>query len=312
MAGVMYLVYRRVSQIITAWFSPDQYERSYPLVKFGLRLSGFVLIFLALIGPYFIDQRGDSQEVGREIYLLLDVSASMNTADLAPSRLEKARQAISALLPQLQGDRVGLILFTENAYVQCPLTRDLGAVSLFLNMAQTRQYTQTGTQFRAALSVAMDRFLNVERNDSRSARAIVLISDGEDFGDTYVSLLERMRQAGIVLIPVGIGSYTGGPVPHFQQDRQVGFKRYEDGTQVISRLEDTRLKELATSFGTRYVSITDAGDDLNDVARQLRDIQVRVLVKSQEAVKANLYQFLLFPALVCLLITMFLMPIRKI
>ena len=310
--GIMFLVYKRVNQIIDIWFSEDQYERSRPLTKFFLRSAGFILLFVGLLGPYWGNYEQKIGVVAREFYIVMDVSASMNAEDIKPSRLERMKRELKQLIAKLKGDKIGLILFTENAYVQCPLTHDHEAVSMFLDMAETEQFAQTGTQFRSALATAMDRFVNTESSDPNTSRSIILVSDGEDFGDTYASLIERLKDARIEVFTVGVGTYEGAPIPQKTEQNIQSFKRYEDGTMVISRLVDEDLKSIASEFGTHYVSLDEPYDNLGELERQIYSLTASPIEAQMEKVENNRYQIFLFFSVIFLFSSMFLMPIRKV
>ncbi|MEM7657992.1 MAG: VWA domain-containing protein, partial [Bacteroidota bacterium] len=287
-------------------------DRNYPLLKLGLRGLGFILLFIAMLGPYWGTKEESTTMSSREIYLLLDVSASMNAQDVMPSRLDKAKQTLTELIRQMKGEKIGLILFTEQAYVQCPLTRDHQAVQLFLELAQPQQFTQTGTQFRSALAVAMDRFINVDKTSQKIGRGIVLVSDGEDFGDKYVSLVERLKGANITVFPLGVGTYEGAPIPHFANDSRDGFKRYEDGTMAISRLVEDDLRSMADEFGTDYLHLDDPFLDVGMLREQIYERTASPVETSSEEISNNTYQLFVFLSVVCLLLSMFMMPIRQI
>lgn len=309
--GILFLVYKRVIQISTAWFSPDQYARSYPFTKFALRASGFLLLFAALIGPYWSTSEQQINILGREIYILMDVSSSMNTRDVQPSRLDRAKQELKKVIDHLEGDKIGLILFTESAYVQCPLTPDHDAVKLFIDLAETEQYAQKGTQFRRALTRALERFRATPQVDEKVSRAIILVSDGEDFGDSYASLIDRLKRANVKVFPVGIGTYGGGPIPQDADDDQ-NYKRRPDGTMIVSRLIDENLKEIAQTFGTEYQRISQPTDDLVALETQIYNMTASPLEASIELVENNRFQAVLFLAVMLLLASLFLMPIRKV
>ena len=310
--GILYLVYRRGAGMARSWFSPDQYERSHPLLKFGLRAGGLLCLFTALIGPYAGTREAPVTIASRDIYLLLDVSASMNAEDVRPSRLIRAKQALQQLIKDFQGDRLGLILFTDQPYVQCPLTRDHQTVSLFLEMAETEQYSQRGTQFRPALAVVLDRFGQDSSPEIDVSRAVILVSDGEDFGDSYASLVDRLRQAHVKVFPVGVGTYEGGPVPLVEQERRTGFRRYEDGSMVISRLVDEDLRQIASQFDTDYVQLGGDDSGLEALRNQIYALTATPWETRIEEVNRNTYQLFLFLAVAMLLGSMFLMPIRKV
>ncbi len=309
--GVIFLVYRRVSMIIRTWFGEEEYKRSYPFLKFVLRAVAFVFLFIALVGPFWREKERKVSIMGREIYILLDVSSSMNAQDIQPSRLEKARQELKQLVYSLRGDKMGVIVFSEYAYVQCPLTRDYRAVSLFLDMAETRQFAQTGTQFRSALAAALERFISEENRSEHTNRAIILVSDGEDYGDTYASIIDRLRQSNIQVFTVGIGTPEGAPIPEFVNQEQRGYKTYPDGSTAISRLLDEHLVSIAQQFGTEYTAIDAPYKRLDGLVEQLLLLTSSPLESKIEKVENNRYQLFLFVSLFCLLFSLFLMPVRK-
>ncbi|MCI4668905.1 MAG: VWA domain-containing protein [Bacteroidia bacterium] len=308
--GIMFLVYKRVGQIIQTWFSSDQYARSYPFLKFILRGSSFALLFIALLGPYSETREEQVSIMGREVYIILDVSASMNATDIHPSRLSKAKQEIKKLVDHLKGDKIGLIVYTEHPYNQCPLTQDHEAVKLFIDMAQTDQYQQTGTQLRSALVMALDRFQNTQKDASQISRAIVLISDGEDYGDSYTSLFHRLKDQNIKVFPVGIGTAAGAPVPVAPNSRD--YKRMKDKSVIISRLVDDDLRRFANEFGTTYVRLDNDLKNLDELISQIYSMTATPLEVSIEQVANNRFQFFLFAAIILLFASMIVMPIRKV
>ncbi len=308
--GIMFLVYKRVGQITDTWFSADQYGRSYPFLKFVLRGSAFTLMFIALMGPYIETREEQVSIMGREVYIIMDVSASMNAADIQPSRLTKAKQELKMLVNYLKGDKIGLIVYTEHPYNQCPLTQDHEAVKLFIDMAKTDQYVQTGTQLRSALVMALDRFKNTLKGASQVSRAIILVSDGEDFGGGYTSLIHRLKSENIRVFPVGIGTEEGAPVPVQPNGRD--FKRLEDGSVVISRLEDENLKAMAREFGTTYICLDSDLKNLEPLKNQIYSMTATPLEVSIEQVANNRFQFFLFSSIILLFVSMVIMPIRKV
>jgi Ca-activated chloride channel family protein len=308
--AILYMVFRRVSGIIQTWFGEEEYERSWPITKTALRAGAVLLLFLAMLGPHWGTLEDDLPLMSRDIYFLLDVSASMNAQDLPGSRLEYAKKEIKALMEDFRGDNLGLIVFSDFAYLQCPLTRDHEVLELFLDLAKTQQFSQTGTRFRPALAKAMERFQG-QADDGVKSRAIVLISDGEDWGDTYASVVERLKRQQIEVYTVGVGTYAGGPVPNLASGG-VGFKSHPDGSMAISRLEDEDLKYIAEAFDTDYVRLQEQGDDLRDLRSQLKNLSASLVATQIRNVRQNRYQSFLFLSIMMLFVSMFLMPIRKV
>lgn len=308
--GIIYLVYRRVSYITTSWFSEDQYARSTPFTKLILRSAGLCLLFVSLLGPYWGSKQERVNALAREFYILLDVSASMNAEDIRPTRLKRVKRELRQLSAKLEGDKIGLILFTENAYVQCPLTLDHQSFLTFLDMAETYQYAQTGTQFRSALATAMDRFSKADTVEKNISRSIILISDGEDFGDTYASVIERLKDANIHVFTVGVGSYEGAPVPE-SDPKKKAYKRYEDGTTVISRLVDDDLLSIAKEFNTEYVNLNASEKNLSDLEEQIFQLSSSPIEARTGQIENNRYQVFLFFSIILIVLSLFMMPIRK-
>lgn len=311
--AILYLVYRRVGGLLGAWFGEDEYARSYPFSKTILRAVAFVALFLALIGPFWGEAEDDLPLLSRDIYILLDISASMNAKDVESSRLEYAKQQLKQLIRDFQGDNFGLILFSDYAYVQCPLTRDHEVMETFLDMAITEQFAQNGTRFRPALSKALERFqTQIEGGDVRS-RAVIVVSDGEDWGDTYASLVERMKRQRITVYSVGVGTYEGSVVPNLTStSNRTGVKTLPDGTPAISRLLDEDLRYISESFDTEYVLLEEKGDDLSSLRKQIKQLSASPVASQLMKVRQDRYQAFLFLAIVLLFLSLFMMPIRKV
>ena len=309
--GIIYLVYRRVKGITNSWFDPKEIRWNFPQLKFWLRFFALILTLISLTGPYLSEGEQEVDVLGREIYLLLDVSSSMNATDIKPSRLEKAKRELKILIEALKGDRIGLIVFTDYAYVQCPLTSDYQMLITFLDLVKTDQFNQTGTQYRNALAASLDRLVNMDANGQAVNKGLVLISDGGDFGDTYTSIIDRLKQKQIKLYPVGIGSYEGTTIPSDPLFPQGAKMRDEDGAPVISYLIDEPLKLMAREFGTKYLTISESYMGLDALEKQLMKLDASPYATQLQLVEKNQYRLFLLPACICLFISLIIMPIKK-
>jgi len=303
-------IWHHAEHIIRVWFDTHEYRHSYPQTKFYLRAGGLFFLALALLGPYIPAGGNSSSTLSREIYFLIDVSASMNCEDVRPTRLRKVKREVKELLKSLAGDKVGLIVFTDNAFVQCPLTSDIHTVEMFLDMVETHQFTQTGTNFRSALSVALDSLTSSRKGRKEVSQGIILISDGEDFGEGFGSVADRLRENYIKVFAVGVGTYEGTPVPRMQGGQANGFYQLADGGSAVSRLTDDRLRELADMSGTSYTAIQLPHEGLASLQEQLYSLSYSPAARAQEKVEANTYQIFLLIALILLGASMVIMPIR--
>lgn len=310
LAVVLVILYIRSNSAVKIWFRPHEYTFFLPEIKLILRGVAIIFLTLAMMGPWWGRIEQQINQLGREVYFLVDVSASMNCDDIKPSRIQKVKKEIRGMVNQMKGDRVGLIVFTTDAYVQCPLTNDYKAVNLFLDLLGTEQFSSTGTDFRAALSKALDRFANSEQSEQKITRSIILISDGEHFGDEYGSVVERLKQNDIEVFTVGVGTYMGGKVPEYRRGQIVGYKQSKDGSLAISKLDDTSLQSLSNDFDTKYHRIDDQIDNLDPVLDQIEMQSASVVGRETMLANVNRYQLFLIISLVTFFASMVWMPLK--
>ena len=307
---VVVILYIRSHSAVRIWFRPHEYTFFLPEIKLILRGVAIIFLTLAMLGPWWGRVEQQINQLGREVYFLVDVSASMNCDDIKPSRIQKVKKEIRGMVNQMKGDKVGLIVFTTDAYVQCPLTNDYKAINLFLDLLGTEQFSSTGTDFRVALSKALDRFVNTEKSGQKVTQSIILISDGEHFGDSYTSVVDRLKQADINVFTVGVGTYMGGKVPEYRRGQIVGYKKAEDGSLAISKLDDNSLQSLADDFGTKYHRIDDQIDNLDPVLDQIEMQSASVVGRETMLSNVNRFQLFLLISLVTFIGSLVWMPIR--
>ncbi len=307
MIGVIFFKSNRAMQI---WFGPGDAVFFLPEVKLVMRGVALLLFVVALLGPYWGRTEQEVPIRGREVYILIDVSASMNCEDIQPTRLTKVKRDLKKMIGQMEGDRVGLIVFTSDAYVQCPLTSDLNASTLFLDLVGTAQFSNSGTNFRSALMTAARRFAaDSLEPDRKRSRSIVLISDGEDFGEKFAYAVDTLKRLDVTVFPVGVGTYTGAEVPEYRQGQKVGYKKAEGGGPAISQLKDETLQDLATSFGTKYFTIDDQFDNFDPILDQIKLLSSQELNRESRLSEVNQYQWFLGAGVLLFMITLFWMPV---
>ena len=268
-------------------------------IKLILRSSYFILIIVSLLAPSFGDVKKEIKSVGKDIYIMVDLSQSMNTRDIQPSRLEKVKFELKKIAEAFNSDRLGLIIFSSDAFVQCPLTFDQGAINLFIETLSTSLVPATGTDFAPAFEMVIKRFKNSEgkTNEEVKSKVAILISDGEDFGDETEDLADDMEDLGVKLFTVGVGTEQGGKVPFGS-----GYKRDENGKVVISKLNDKPLKKLASITGGKYYEISEVKNETNRLVFDISKIEGELReIKTIDA-SANKYFYFLFVALVLIII----------
>jgi len=264
-------------------------------IKFALRSVYFGLLLLAVLGPSFGAMKKEINTIGKDIFILVDLSASMNTRDIAPSRLERAKYELAQMVPAFDADRTGLIIFTSEAVVQCPLTFDQDAWLLYNQLLNTNQAPGTGTNYQPALELARQKLEESALADSAGtkARLILLLSDGENFGEDVRQTLRRLRSAQIRVFTLGIGTGEGGFIPVGRS-----FKKDRKGQSITSRLNPEPLLELARETNAQYFEITDRKNETEGIIRAINLIEGEARATRTIDITANKYMYPLFLALI--------------
>ncbi len=277
------------------------------LVKTILVVTAVGLLVTALARPQFGSRVETVRREGRDVLIALDLSASMVAEDMAPNRLEKAKFAIANLIDQLDGDRVGLIAFAGEAFVQSPLTLDYGAARLFLNAMDPDIMSVQGTNLGQAVSVALDAFASTDRRH----RLLVVITDGEDHEGEIDDAIDRAADEGVVIYTVGIGSTEGVPIPDLDAAGQAqGFKRDDAGAVVTTRLDEATLQMMAERTGGAYYRASAGGTELAVLAEALDGGEGEEFESEQVTLFDEQYQLFLGLAL-ALLMAESLVPDRR-
>lgn len=267
--------------------APAQVEGVRPGRRFARRLllvGGCACLILALARPQWGAHALTIKERGADVVVALDVSNSMLAEDVPPSRLELAKATLGAFLDDYDRGRVGLVLFAGAAYVQCPLTLDRATARLFLTQAAPDMISQQGTSFAAALATARE-LLARGRGTARDGApgAILLVTDGEDQTGEWQAEADACREAGIVLVPVGVGSEGGGLIPRPDGD---GYVKDASGAVVLSRYDPNTLAALAERGGGTFLSMGTGGLDL----RRLRGLLQRLRERELEERRIAAYE----------------------
>ncbi len=258
--------------------------------KATLVVTACALLGLALAGPRFGTKLREVKRQGVDLVIALDVSLSMQAEDVLPSRLARAKFELNTLTRDLRGDRVGLILFAGDAFVQCPMTLDYSAIRLFLDVADPSMIPTPGTDFAAAVRTAVEMLdASTDENDPTSAdrsRALLIVSDGEDFSPDLEEALRLARQAGIILFTAGVGETQGVPIPLYQNGRHVGYKEDRDGQVVSTRLGEEVLRDLARDGGYYRISRTTSSlSELKDALARLQQTEFDAQIFEEYAEK---------------------------
>jgi len=204
------------------------------LFKLVMRSVYFALIVFALLGPSFGEMKREVKSVGKDIYLAVDLSRSMDAFDIQPSRIEKVKFELKNVVNAFSSDRIGLIIFSSDAFLQCPLTYDNNALMMFIETLNTNLVSNTGTDFSPPLRMALMKHTNADENTQslkEQSKIILLVSDGEDFGEETAAVASEIKEQGIKLFTLGVGTSQGSKIPTGYR-----FKRDNEGNDAVSIL----------------------------------------------------------------------------
>jgi Ca-activated chloride channel homolog len=283
---------------LTAGYSAKLYK-----VKFVAVLLALALCIMAATNVRTPAGGGKEQTAGIDIMVALDVSKSMLSNDIKPSRLERAKQLVSLLIDKSENNRVGLVLFAGKAYLQMPLTPDLSEAKLFLSNASTDAVPVQGTNISEALQLCNNALDTKEKKH----KAVVLISDGEDHDKGAEKTATTLADNGAVVYTVGIGTAEGSTIT----EPGTGVSKTDNnGKTVISKLNEEELKNIASKTGGDYFLMQNVTETASEVSKALGNIEKKLVESGGEKAYLSLSPFIIAVALLLLVIEIFI-PERK-
>lgn len=266
-------------------------------IKLGIRTIFFALLIVAFLGPSYGDSKREVRSVGKDIMICVDLSKSMDAFDVQPSRLEKIKFEMKRVVEAFNSDRIGIIIFSSEAFMQCPLTYDQNALNLFIETMNTNLVPSSGTDFAPPLRMALKKLDDEEGGPSttQKSKVIVLISDGEDFGDETSDIVKTIEDREIKLFTLGIGTEAGSPI-----GTQRGYKTDKFGKTVVSKINPASLKSLADQTGGQYFEINDSRNEVSKLISTINKIEGELRDARFVDVSANRYFYFLLGALILL------------
>ena len=263
--------------------------------RLGLWALAVAFLVLAMARPQWGEREVLVEQEGVQIMVALDVSASMLAQDVRPDRLSRAKLELIDLMDRLDGDEVGLVLFSGAAFVQLPLTSDYLTARRFLDAANTESISRPGTVIGLAIEMASTAF-DAERE---GAKVILLMTDGEDSETDPVAAAREAANQGVTIFAVGFGSPDGHPVPELDRyGNVVGLKTDSRGNQVLSRLDEATLREVAEAGGGSYLG---PGGAAPTIAAEIDALQAARLESRVETQHIERFQIFLAIAVLALI-----------
>lgn len=289
---------RKKKKAIAEFGNPELLEPLMPLLSFRRGAWKFVMLMLALVfviigvaGPQFGSKLQQVKKKGVELMIALDVSNSMMAQDIKPSRLEKAKMAIARMVEKLSNDKVGLIVFAGDAYVQLPITTDYSSAKLFLSNISTDVVPIQGTAIGSAIDLAAKSFTP----ETETSKAIIVITDGENHQDDAVAAAKRAREKGVTVHTIGMGLEQGAPIPEKGHPGQ--FMKDGSGNIVVSKLDEKTLKEIAKSGEGLYVRASNTEVGLTQLLDEVNRMEKTLLEERIYTDYAEKYQYFLLVGL---------------
>lgn len=310
LAVVAFLAYRIWRKKKIAIFGKEElvqdlmpsYSGSLTTIKFILLA---VALFFGVLGLANLQKRGKVEKIaqkGIDVMIALDVSNSMYAQDLKPSRLEKAKLFTNKLIDEMNGNRIGLVLFAGRSYLSVPLTADMQALKMNLSIATPESLPTQGTVMGDALQMAYESF----NSKDAKHKAVVLISDGEDHEEKAISQAKKIGTKGIMLCTVGVGSDDGATIPLPTGE----LKKDREGNEVVSKMNSDELNKIAQAGQGIFVNLSNISNDVQQISNRLNQISKTNLGESRLANYSSYFQYFLGLMLLLLLVEFFL-PSRK-
>lgn len=272
------------------------------MIKEGIRLAAILLVLIGVFGPKFSDELREVHREGVDVVILLDVSNSMRAQDIKPDRLEKARFELRRLLGSLKGDRIALVVFAGQAHLQTPLTLDYSAFEMFLDISDESLIGVQGTSFENAIEVGIKAFDQADKQH----RAMIIISDGEDHEGKIEEVLDRAKSENIVIHTAGIGSFSGTPIPMFDDRGKLkGYRKTSNGETVTTRLYAETLQMISEETGGRFIHLNTSSASLDEIYNDILGMEQKELSRHEFTNYKEQYHWFVWLALILLVMDLF-------
>lgn len=270
-------------------------ERKIEILRVISYTFGGIFLFVALLSPQKLIENAKQDVRGTDVYILFDTSNSMLAEDIYPNRLEQGKKAVGNILNQLKGDRIGLIPFSDSAYVQMPLTDDYEIAKNYLNIINTDLISGGGTELLSALKIANKSF-----EETLSRRKVVLIiSDG---GEEEKEIEKYINENNITVFSIGLGTLEGSSIPIIEEGIKKGFIKNNDKEVVVTKLNSEFMKKISKD---KYYEINNLKNDSNKFIDDFLKIEREKLGEEKAAIYKKYFQIPLLLGVLFILLAYF-------
>ena len=306
---ITYIVYaKRKQRQLTEFGDPElmaqlmpDASKSRPIWKFGMLIVALILLIVAAARPQYGQKEKTVKRQGIEVMVALDISNSMLAEDVAPNRLDRAKQMLSKMIDNMVDDKVGLVVFAGDAFTQLPITCDYVSAKMFLNTISPTLIPTQGTAIGAALQTAITSF---GAQESEAGRAIILITDGENHEDDAIAAAKKANELGMQVFVIGIGKPEGAPIP---KPGTNDYFKDRAGQVVVSRLNEEMCQQIAVAGNGAYVRCDNTNTAMRALQQELDRIATTELESTVYADYNEQYQSFVLIALLLLAIEFFIL-----
>ena len=278
--------------------SVSRYKR---MTKFFVAFSALAILILGAANPQIGTKMEEVKREGVDIIIALDVSNSMKAEDIKPNRFESAKQEISHMIDKFQNDRLGLIVFAGDSYLQLPLTTDYSAARLILSTVDVDVVPIPGTAIGSAIKLAMKSFAAGEKKH----KVIIIISDGENHEDDAIAAAKDANTEGVIIHTIGMGSPDGVPIPIYEGNTQTGYKKDESGNTVLTKLDEQGMRQIAEAGGGIYIRATNQQDEMDAVFKEIQSMEKKEFGAKVFTEYEDRFQYFLTVAILLLILEFF-------
>ncbi|MDB5103034.1 MAG: hypothetical protein JWP91_723 [Fibrobacteres bacterium] len=314
LAGFFIYAFRKKARTLARFAQVDMLKRMTVGISRGRQIFKSILLLLvaffsvlALARPQFGTKMELMRRKGLDVVMAVDVSLSMYAEDIKPNRMARSRQEIGKFVDRLAGDRVALVAFAGEAFLQCPLTMDYAAFKIFLDVLGPDLLPTPGTDIAGAIEASLKAF---DPKD-RKYRVLVLLTDGEDHSGRAEKMAEEAAKMGVAIYTVGIGLPSGVPIPLKDEQGNVSYKKDSRGNVVTTRLDEVLLQKIALATNGKYYHAEPGRFELEDVLKEINKMEKRELESERMSQYEDRFQIPLGIALFLLIAEMLISDRRK-
>lgn len=269
-------------------------------IKFSILMLALSFMIIGWANPQWGTKKEKVKRKSVDVFIALDISQSMLAEDISPNRLERAKKFTQNLINELKGERIGVIIFAGNAYLQMPLTTDYAAAELFVRSANIYQATTQGTAISEAIDLAERSF----EQDNKHHKALIIVTDGENHDQDAIERAKKANENGLLIFTVGVGTADGAYIPTVYAGQR-GIKHDRTGNPVRSQLNEAMLSDLAKEGNGAYYNLIEGDKVVNVLQERIDKVEKREMEQRSFNEYESYFQYFLAAGLLLMLLEFF-------